>query len=78
MALFIFLMISIGHMRIRKETGASIFTLAVGALTVAVTLVGFFATTLKTSPTSLIAFAVLAVVADTIWRSVRSSRQARS
>ena len=73
-ALFIFLMISVGHIRIRKETGANMFVLLLGALTVLITLLSFFATTLETSPTSLIAFAVLvllAVIADSVWRSVR-------
>ncbi len=78
-ALFIFLMISIGHLRIRKETGANTFLLVLGGLTVLVTLVSFFVTTLQTSPTSLIAFValvVLAVIADTIWRSARGKREA--
>ena len=80
-ALFIFLVISIGHIRIRKETGANVILLAFGGLTVVVTLVSFFSTTLKTSPASLIAFVVLvvlAVVADTVWRSVRARRDASS
>jgi len=77
-ALFIFLMISIGHIRIRKETGANIILLVLGGLTVVITLISFFATTLKTSPTSLIAFValvVIAVIADTIWRAVRGRRE---
>lgn len=77
-ALFIFLIISIGHIRIRKETGANIVLLVLGGLTVVITLLSFFATTIKTSPTSLIAFGalvVLAVIADTIWRLVRDKRE---
>jgi amino acid transporter len=78
-ALFIFLIISIGHIRIRKQTGANLAMLVLGGLAVVVTLLSFFATTLKTSPTSLIAFVVLvvlAVIADTIWRAVRTRRSA--
>jgi len=73
-ALLIFLMISVGHFRIRKETGASAVVLAIGMLTVIVTLLGFFATTLKTSPASLVAFVALtfiAFIADSVWRAVR-------
>ena len=77
-ALLIFLMISIGHFKIRKETGASAALLVIGMLTVVITLLGFFATTIQTSPASLVAFvalAVIAVVVDTIWRSVRGKRE---
>jgi len=78
-ALLIFLVISAGHYRIRARTGASTSLLALAMLTVVVTLIGFFATTLETNPTSLVAFAVLfvlAVVVDSAWRSVRRSRKA--
>lgn len=75
-ALLIFLIISVGHFRIREQTGANAALLGLGILTVVVTLIGFFATTLKTSPASLVAFVgltVAAVIADTIWRSVRDN-----
>ncbi len=78
-ALLIFLMISIGHFRIRSETGASALILGLGVLTVVVTLLGFFATTIQTSPASLVAFValtILAVLADTLWRSVRGKASA--
>ena len=78
-ALLIFLAISIGHLRIRKETGAAAPVLWIGTLTVVVTLLGFFGTTLRDSPTSLVAFvglAVLAVVVDAVWRAVRDKREA--
>lgn len=77
MALLIFLMISLGHFKIRKDTGASAVLLLLGILTVIITLLGFFATTIQTSPASLVAFvalAVVAVVVDAIWRSVRDKR----
>lgn len=80
-ALLIFLAISIGHLKIRRETGASTIVLGIGALTVIVTLLGFIGTTLRDSPTSLIAFVGLAVVAavvDAWWRSVRDRRVAAS
>jgi len=52
--------------------------LGLGIVTVIITLVGFFATTIQTSPASLVAFvalALIAVVADTIWRSARDKRE---
>ncbi len=75
-ALMIFLTISVGHFRIRKETGVNAVILIIAITTVVITLLGFFANALKTSPTSLIAFFVLfvlAFVADTIWRRVRKA-----
>ncbi len=73
-ALLIFLAISIGHFKIRKETGVNPVVLAIAILTVVVTLLGFVMTTIHTSPSSLVAFAallVLAVVVDTVWRAAR-------
>jgi len=80
-ALLIFLIITIGHFKIRQQTGASGVVLGIAMLAVIVTLLGFFANTLKTSPASLVAFLallVLAVVVDTVWRSARAKRGADS
>ena len=77
-ALLIFLMISIGHFKIRKDTGASAMLLVIGILTVVITLIGFFSTTIQTSPASLVAFvalAVIAVVVDAWWRAVRGKSE---
>jgi len=76
-ALLIFLVISVGHLRIRSTTGANVVMLLLGALTVIVTLLGFLATTLATSPASLWALVGLlltAIVTDTLWRIVRDRR----
>jgi len=76
-ALLIFLSISLGHYRIRSETGASPALLLLAILTVVVTLLGFLATTLASSPTSLTAFigiSILAVIFDEWWRLVRGRR----
>ena len=73
-ALLIFLTISVGHFRIRKETGVNAVILIIAITTVVITLLGFFANALKRSPTSLIAFFVLfvlAFVADTMERRAR-------
>jgi len=76
-ALLIFLAISIGHLRIREKTGASAVVLWIATLTVVVTLLGFFGTTLRDSPASLVAFialAILAVAVDAVWRVLRARR----
>ncbi|MGV8082545.1 MAG: APC family permease [Coriobacteriia bacterium] len=73
-ALLIFLSISVGHMRIRKDTGASAALLVAATLTVVATLLGFAATTLATSPASLwalLVLGVLAIVTDEAWRAIR-------
>ncbi len=70
-ALAIFLVISVGHYRIRAETGAGTGMLVLGMLTVVITLLGFVWSTLVTNPTSLVAFLallVLAIVVDAVWR----------
>jgi len=74
-ALLIFLSISIGHLRIRHETGVNTAVLSFAILTIVITLLGFIATTLASSPTSLaalIALMVLAAVADSLWRASKS------
>jgi amino acid transporter len=78
-ALSIFLAISIGHIRIRKETGVRLSVLLLAIFTVVVTLLGFFANTAKSNPASLVAFGLLfvfALVADVVWRSVRNRQMA--
>ena len=80
-ALLIFLSISVGHFRIRDETGANSIVLALAILTVVVTLLGFLGTTLASSPASLVAFigiTILAVIFDSWWRAVRARRGAES
>jgi amino acid transporter len=77
-ALLIFLSISIGHVRIREQTGASATLLWLGILTIVVTLLGFLGTTLQDSPKSITAFAaifLLAIVADEAWRLARDRRE---
>lgn len=76
-ALAIFLLISIGHYRIRHETGARGGVLLLGIATVIITLLGFAWSTLTTNPASLVAFVVLlalAAVVDAIWRLRREAR----
>ena len=53
--------------------------LSLAVLTIVVTLLGFFGTTLDTNPGSLRAFVVLFVIAfvvDAVWRGLRTGREA--
>lgn len=73
-ALLLFLLISVGHIRIRRQTGASLALLLIGVFMVAATLVGFVVTTVVDDPVSMWAFAVIAVLAvvlDIAWRAAR-------
>ena len=79
-ALAIFALVTIGHMRMRKETGASlvILILALIATTLAILLFAWY--TLLTSPqtfTILIVTIILAWVVEAIWRAI-SKREVKA
>ncbi|HSX57987.1 MAG TPA: APC family permease [Candidatus Saccharimonadales bacterium] len=72
-ALIIFMMVGIGHLRITKKTGANRPLLYIGILSVLVTLVLYSYTTLLGQPETLRLLAILlvgAVLVDRFWRSV--------
>jgi amino acid transporter len=73
-ALLVFTLVSVGHLRVRAETGANVVLLALGALTAAVVLVTFAFTTLPEEPGTAVALVVillLAVVLDLAWKRSR-------
>ncbi len=73
-ALLVFTLISVGHLRVRSETGANVILLTLGALTAGVVLVTFAFTTLPEEPGTAVALVVillLAVVLDLIWKRAR-------
>jgi len=76
-ALVIFALVTAGHMRVRGETGAKLWVLALGVLTTSVVLVSFVVTTLvhepKTSVTLLVILAV-SIGADLWWKRTRGDR----
>ena len=75
-ALVVFTLVGVGHLRIRAETGASAPILVLGILAAAVVLL-LFAPTLAEEPATAIALVfVLAqsVVLDLIWKRVRGDR----
>jgi amino acid transporter len=81
-ALLIFTLITVAHLRVRGETGASVVMLWLAIVTAAVVLVSFVFTTLISEPASiatLLGILVLAVGLDWWWKQVRGrGRQAGS
>ncbi len=71
-ALVVFTVVTLGHLRIRRETGAQLWLLVLAELTTVVVLVAFAATTLVDEPGTAVAFVViigLGVAMDLIWKS---------
>ena len=70
-ALLVFMLITIGHLRIREDTGASAFILVLGVLTTGAALAMFVVTTLIDEPASmvtLISIVVLSIGLDVAWK----------
>lgn len=76
-ALLVFTLVTIGHIRVRSETGANLIMLVLGATTAGVVLVTFAFTTLPEEPGTAVALVVilaLSVIVDLIWKRTRDSR----
>ena len=79
-ALVVFTLITAGHIRVRRDTGARLWLLLLGVLSSGVVLVAFALTTLVDEPgtaIAMVAFLVLSVVIDLLWKS-RRARTRRS
>jgi hypothetical protein len=79
-ALVIFTLIGVGHLRIRKETGASGVILVLGILAAAVVLL-LFLPTLAEEPATVIAIVYIvlqSIVLDLIWKRVRGEPPAEA
>src|SRR4051794_27117480 len=71
-ALVVFTVVTLGHLRIRHETGGRLWLLLLAELTTVVVLVAFAATTLVDEPGTAVAFVailVLGVLLDLVWKS---------
>jgi uncharacterized membrane protein YfcA len=80
-ALAIFALVTIAHMRMRKETGASmiVLVLALTGTIVAILLFSWF--TLLTSPQTfaiLVGTIILAWVVEAVWRSINKKREVQA
>ena len=77
-ALVVFTLVTVGHLRIRHETGARAWLLVLANLTTVVVLVAFAATTLVEEPGTAVALVVillLGIVLDLWWKHRRHSAQ---
>jgi len=80
-ALVVFTLISIGHLRVRKETGAQAWLLVIAVCATAIVFVTFAVTTLVHEPATLVVIAVIVAVSlivDFWWKSARASPSLRS
>jgi amino acid transporter len=76
-ALLIFTLITVAHLRIRQETGARVSILLLALLTSGTTLVVFTSTTLADEPATLAALGgviVVSVISDLIWKWIDRRR----
>jgi amino acid transporter len=74
-ALLVFTLVTIGHLRVRGETGAKAWVLVVAVASTVVVLVTFVFTTLVDEPGTAIALVVivaLSVVLDVVWKRSRA------
>jgi amino acid transporter len=77
-ALTLFTLVTISHIRVRQVTGANLLVLLTALVLTVATLYSFVTTTLVEEPATmftLLALLVLAVVLDIIWKRIRSGRQ---
>jgi amino acid transporter len=75
-ALLVFTMVSVGHLRVRRDTGASAVMLGLAILSTVVVLVAFAFTTLVEEPATavtLVAIVVLSILIDLAWKRSRRS-----
>jgi amino acid transporter len=73
-ALTIFTLVTLGHLRIRGETGASVLVLLLAVATTGITLVTFIFTTLINEPASMVTLVVLligSILLDVGWQQVK-------
>jgi hypothetical protein len=76
-ALVVFTLVTLGHFRVRHETGASLWLLILADLATVVVLVAFAVTTLVEEPATivaLLAILLLGVALDLAWKSRRVRR----
>jgi amino acid transporter len=77
-ALTIFSLVTLAHLRIRRETGARLVPLVLGLLTTTVTLLVFATTTLVNEPaatTALVVIILLSIGLDVWWKRARNVKR---
>jgi amino acid transporter len=76
-ALVVFTLVSVGHMRVRGQTGASVWLLVLGIASTVIVLISFVLTSLVSDPTAMVAIAVILVASiliDITWKRTRDAR----
>ena len=79
-ALLVFGLVSVGHLRVRAETGAKAWILVLAVASTVIVLVSFVFTTLVDEPGTAIALVVilaLCVAIDALWKRARARRDGR-
>ena len=79
-ALLVFTMVSVGHLRVRDETGASLAMLVLAILSTVVVLLAFTFTTLVDEPATavtLVAILVVSIGIDLLWKRKRDAERQR-
>ena len=77
-ALIVFGLVTVGHLRVRKETGARAWVLVLATVSTLVVLVAFTLTTLVHEPASawaIVTIVVLSIAVDLLWKRRRSAQQ---
>jgi amino acid transporter len=78
-ALLVFTLVSIAHLRVRHDTGARLFVLLLALATTATTFAVFASTTLREEPattTALVVIIALAIGLDFLWKLIAGRRAA--
>ena len=76
-ALLIFSLVTLGHLRVRSETGANVVVLVIGLLATVTALVVFVTTTLVEEPAAMTALLVIvagSIAIDVWWKTVQRRR----
>jgi O-antigen/teichoic acid export membrane protein len=79
-ALLVFTLVTVSHLRVRRETSARVALLVLALVTTGATLLVFMTTTLADEPATmaaLIGIIVLSIVLDLVWKRIARRRQER-
>ena len=77
-ALIVFGLVTVGHLRVREETGARTWILVLATISTLVVLVAFVLTTLVHEPTTawaIVTIVLLSIAIDLVWKRRRSTQQ---
>ncbi len=77
-ALIVFGLVTVGHLRVRRETGARAWVLVLATVSTFVVLVAFALTTLVNEPgtaVAIVAIVVISVAVDLVWKRRRTAQR---